>query len=95
MPSLDDETGDQCLDVLSRESVTVMSVSAVGSTNPWIEFTPQVMAAKQAATSQQIDLAVVAKSRQIQEAQASAVLQLLQQSASLAAGIGGQIDVRA
>ena len=69
-----------------------MSISAA-STAQWAEYTPQVMQAKQASLGQQIGIAVLAKSQDVQEVQGAAVLQMLQAAAQVS-GVGGQLDVR-
>lgn len=71
-----------------------MSVSAA-THHPWIELTPQVQVARQAQLRQTIDIAVLAKSRDIGEQQGAALLQMLQSAAAALDGLGTQLDVRA
>lgn len=63
--------------------------------NSWIELTPQVQVARQAQLRQTIDIAVLAKSRDLGEQQGAALLQMLQAAADALDGLGTQLDVRA
>ncbi len=69
-----------------------MSIAPAASS--YIEFTPQVMAAKAASLRQEIGIAVVNKSRAAQDVQAGAVLQMLQNVSAGIEGVGQNINVR-
>lgn len=69
-----------------------MSISAASSS--YVQYTPQVMAAQETATRQAIDIAVINKSRAASDAQAVAVLNMLQQVASGIDGVGENVNVR-
>lgn len=69
-----------------------MSISAPSTS--YVEFTPQVLQAKQTAQNLQIGVAVAAKALEVNDVQAAALLQNLQQSAQLAEGLGQNLDVR-
>lgn len=70
-----------------------MSISPAG--NPYVEFTPQVMAAKQAAQTQQIGIAVAKKLMDVNAAQGAQLLQQLQSTAALDQGLGRNLDMYA
>ncbi len=70
-----------------------MSISPAG--NSYVEFTPQVMAAKQAAQTQQIGIAVAKKLLDVNAAQGAQLLRQLQSTAALDQGLGRNLDVYA
>ncbi len=69
-----------------------MSVTAPSTS--FVEFTPQVLQAKQSAQNLQIGIAVAAKVLEVNDVQAAALLQNLQLSAQLAEGLGQNLDLR-
>lgn len=71
-----------------------MSISATSATNPYIELTPQVQTARQGQLRQAIDVAVISKARAAGDAQAAAILNLLNSAAATADGLGTTIDYR-
>lgn len=65
------------------------------SSNSYVQYTPQVMAAQQAAQATQIGIAVQAKAQDAAQVQADALLQMLTSiSASMAEGLGQNVDAR-